>query len=314
MHKTLTQLYLEHEGKIAHKWISYLKFYDSVFLKFKNMPINLLEIGVQNGGSLEIWSQYFKKAAKIVGCDINSRCKELIFSDPRIRVIIGDASQEDTKKQIISESSTFNLIIDDGSHKSSDVIKNFALYFPYLENNGIYIVEDLHCSYWKEFEGGLYYPYTTVGFLKKLVDIIHHPYWGVAMKRDDLIRGFEKVYGIRIENESLCQIYKIEFVNSICMITKSAEEETSIGKPIVAGKVAQVIPGVKDSEGAVSFPDQKGNFWSNETNPDFVEEKLLQQLAEKEEEIEKIKNSFSWKITKPIRFFQKLLKNTTKYQ
>ncbi|QSR87286.1 class I SAM-dependent methyltransferase [Candidatus Methylacidiphilum infernorum] len=311
MQKSFIQLYLEHKEKIAHKWTSYLKIYDFAFSPFRNLPINLLEIGVQNGGSLEIWSKYFENALKIVGCDINPRCKELFFSDPKIRIVIGDSCREETKNKILAETSSYNLIIDDGSHKSSDIIKNFALYFPHLANKGIYLIEDLHCSYWKEFEGGLFYPYSAMGFFKKLVDIINYQHWAVAKERKELLKEFEKLYDINIGNDTLSQIYKIEFFNSVCMITKSIEEENSIGKPIVAGTKAEISPGIKDSEGAVFFPDQKENFWSNETSFESLEEKLIQKLAEKEKEIERIKNSFSWKLIQPIQYFlQKILKNS----
>jgi len=43
-------------GKVSDKWDSYLPIYDRLFGPRKDDAIGLLEIGVQNGGSLEIWS------------------------------------------------------------------------------------------------------------------------------------------------------------------------------------------------------------------------------------------------------------------
>jgi len=312
MQKTLLQLYLEHNEKVAHKWSSYLKFYDTIFFKYKQLPINILEIGVQNGGSLEIWTKYFENAIRIVGCDINPDCKNLRFSDPRIRIVIGDSTEEMTKNRILEQASPYHFVIDDGSHKTSDIIKNFALYFPQLAPNGLYLIEDLHCSYWQEFEGGLFYPYASIGFFKKLIDIINYQHWNVKITRNVLLKGFEKLYDIRLENETLGQIHKIEFVNSLCVITKANEHENELGEPVVAGIEATVIPEVKALGGVVSFPDQKENFWSNEPNEELIEEKLAQKLVEKEKEIERIKNSLSWKITKPIRLLQKLFGNSMK--
>ena len=68
--KTLKQLYGEHKGKVSDKWFSYLSEYERIFASYREMPLRLLEIGVQNGGSLEIWSKYFHKAEKLLGCDI----------------------------------------------------------------------------------------------------------------------------------------------------------------------------------------------------------------------------------------------------
>ena len=60
--------------------------------------------------------------------------------------------------EILSHSPNFDLIIDDGSHTSGDIVKSFARYFRHLSHGGIFVAEDLHCSYWSNFEGGLYYP------------------------------------------------------------------------------------------------------------------------------------------------------------
>ena len=61
-------------GKVSDKWDSYLPVYDRLFALRKDDAIDLLEIGVQNGGSLEIMSQFFINAKRLVGCDIDPRC------------------------------------------------------------------------------------------------------------------------------------------------------------------------------------------------------------------------------------------------
>jgi hypothetical protein len=43
---------------------------------------------------------------------------------------------------------------------------------------GIYIVEDLCCSYWQDFEGGLNDEASSMAFFKSLVDVINHEHWG----------------------------------------------------------------------------------------------------------------------------------------
>lgn len=68
---------------------------------------------------------------------------------------------------MISEGSTFfDIIIDDGSHVSSDIIRTFALYFPKLKSGGTYIIEDLHASYWESHQGALNYSFSSIEFLK----------------------------------------------------------------------------------------------------------------------------------------------------
>ncbi|MCX2192385.1 class I SAM-dependent methyltransferase [Pantoea agglomerans] len=92
---------------------------------------NLLEIGVQNGGSLEIWSKYFPNAENIVGCDINPDCARLEYENKSIKVLIGNSSTLEIKNKISEITPSYNLIIDDGSHNSSDIIKSFFTLLPY---------------------------------------------------------------------------------------------------------------------------------------------------------------------------------------
>ena len=42
-------------------WHGYMPFYDKLFNNLKDMPIMLLEIGIENGGSLLSWKDYFKQ-------------------------------------------------------------------------------------------------------------------------------------------------------------------------------------------------------------------------------------------------------------
>ena len=167
MHKkTLQQIYAEHHGKVSDKWAIYLAEYERLLAEYRDAPVRLLEIGIQNGGSLDIWSKYFPHANKLVGCDINPDCSSLSYEDARIAVVIGDATAAETREAILGHSPSYDIVIDDGSHRSSDIINTFAQYFRHLEDGGIYIAEDLHCSYWQEFEGGLFDPFSSIAFFK----------------------------------------------------------------------------------------------------------------------------------------------------
>ena len=66
----------------------------------------------------------------------------------------------------------FDIIIDDGSHKSFDILRTFSTMFPYLNKNGIYVIEDAQTSYWKEFNtpDGT----TTMEYFKELTDGLNY--------------------------------------------------------------------------------------------------------------------------------------------
>ena len=177
--KSLSTLFAEHHGKVIDKWSIYLTEYERLFNPYRQRPLSMLEIGIQNGGSLEIWSKYFANAKKLVGCDINPDCAKLEFDDPRIALVVLNANTDEAEQQIAAHSPEFDLIIDDGSHHSGDIVRSFDRYFPRLKNEGLFVAEDLHCSYWQDFEGGIYQPYSSMAFFKLLADTINHEHWGI---------------------------------------------------------------------------------------------------------------------------------------
>ena len=73
--KTFQQLFDEHNGNGILKWSHYPEIYDKHFTKYRELPINILEIGILNGGSLQIWEKYFPRA-KIFAIDIDEKCKQ----------------------------------------------------------------------------------------------------------------------------------------------------------------------------------------------------------------------------------------------
>ena len=261
--KPISQLYWERRGKVSNKWTLYLHEYDRLFVPYRDRPITLLEFGVQNGGSLEIWAEAFPNAICLIGCDINPDCGKLIYDDKRITIMICDATMEDCKREILSKASTFDIIIDDGSHRSGDIVRSFWRYFTCLNESGVYVIEDMHCSYWQEFDGGLYHPYSSMAFFKCLTDIVNHEHWGIDKSRNDLMERFEEHWNIRFELECLETIHSIEFINSLCVIRKCHPQENILGSRVIAGLADNVcglhlLHGIKYDE-----PEQHGNDWSN---------------------------------------------------
>ncbi|MFO1281589.1 MAG: class I SAM-dependent methyltransferase [Burkholderiales bacterium] len=177
MARTLDQIHREKTGKISDKWASYLPYYDRLFSEMRNSPITFLEIGVQNGGSLETWATYFANAIGIVGCDIDPRCGHLEFDDSRIKVVVGDANEAATLTRINELAKSFDIIVDDGSHRSHDIINCFLGFFRSLKPGGLYIVEDAHALYWPGWGGGIRNKYSAYHFFKNLIDVLSFEFW-----------------------------------------------------------------------------------------------------------------------------------------
>jgi len=83
------------EGRIVWKWHHYFDIYEEIFRRFKQRehPITMLEIGTRDGGSLDMWKQYFGPSSKIIGLDINPHAQA--FEDSRRNISMHIGSQND---------------------------------------------------------------------------------------------------------------------------------------------------------------------------------------------------------------------------
>ena len=125
----------------------YLTIYEDYFSKLQNHKLSILEIGIWSGESLKLWKEYFPNA-EIIGIDKSDDC---VQCQP-----LGTTSflvdQADEKQLIkFSQDKLFDIIIDDGSHYSPHQILSFQVLFERLKPEGLYIVEDIHCSYEQKF-------------------------------------------------------------------------------------------------------------------------------------------------------------------
>ena len=264
---SLRDLFAAHNGKVSDKWDIYISEYDRLFQPYRDKPVRLLEIGIQNGGSLEVWSKYFTKAKRIVGSDIDSACEQLIFDDQKIAVVVADANTDDAERRILAQSNEFDLIIDDGSHRSGDIVRSFARYFKHLADGGLYIAEDLHCSYWQDFEGGIFQPYSSIAFFKQLTDTVNYEHWGIEKTRASLLQGFADTYLFNLEEDLLAQIHSVEFINSVCVVRKEKKQSNSLGIRFIAGNEALVWDGALQLHGSSGLKqDQATNPWTTQNS------------------------------------------------
>ena len=146
----------------------------------------MFEIGVAQGGSLDMWNRYFGPYAQIVGIDINPDCKRL--ESDQISIRIGDQADAAFLGQLIEEFGHPDVVIDDGSHRMSDISNTFEFLYPKLSPNGVYFVEDLHTCYWPEYEGGLHKPESFIELAKQLIDELNAMHTRGAMSETEFSR------------------------------------------------------------------------------------------------------------------------------
>ena len=97
----LIKYFNSNQSNLIHKWAHYFDIYDFYFRKFKNKDIYFIEIGVFDGGSLQMWKNYFGVKAHIIGIDINPLAKKL--EDDQIKIIIGDQEDDSFLERVISD-------------------------------------------------------------------------------------------------------------------------------------------------------------------------------------------------------------------
>lgn len=124
------------------KWNHYFPIYERHFAKFRRRPINLLEIGIYSGGSLDMWRDYFGPHAHIIGVDVQEDCKA--YEGDGVTVVIGDQSDPAFWREFKATQPKLDIIIDDGSHKPRHQLTTLEELLPHLNYGGVYLCEDIH--------------------------------------------------------------------------------------------------------------------------------------------------------------------------
>jgi hypothetical protein len=156
----------------------YTTHYHSCFAALRDRPVQLLEIGIggyddpnAGGASLRMWKDYFP-AGHIHGLDWYAKPG---VTEDRIQTYQGSQADPVTIAGIVANTpgNSFDIVIDDGSHRSEHVIASFFMLFQYVKAGGWYVVEDVQTSYWTDHGGNssdLNTPMTTVAFFRQFID------------------------------------------------------------------------------------------------------------------------------------------------
>jgi autotransporter strand-loop-strand O-heptosyltransferase len=155
---------------------TYHNVYSKIFEGIRDEVFSLLEIGIHEGSSLNVWRDYLKNA-NIYGLDINRE-----FSHDRGHIFKGDQNNLFDLEKITSEIKSCKVIIDDASHNPQHQIKTFNYLFEnLLEDGGYYIIEDVETSYWdplSELYGYEIGYLNVVDYFSKLTHNVNYKYNG----------------------------------------------------------------------------------------------------------------------------------------
>jgi hypothetical protein len=205
----------------------YLRNYERAWGHLRGVPIALLEIGVNKGGSLLLWRDYFTQG-QIFGVDLHPPA-DLFDSSGRIRVVRGDQGNAAQMDAIASQANPlgFDIIIDDASHIGLLTAATFQiLFYKHLKPGGFYCIEDWGTGYWESWPDGARPAYSDlvqfkssgnqfpshesgmVGLMKQLLDEcalrdILHPKFGLQGNRRSFIRSIHFSSGLAIIEKTL---------------------------------------------------------------------------------------------------------------
>jgi hypothetical protein len=234
---TLEQLEIKYNGW-KNKSHNYLPIYEIYFGPLRDNNIKFLEIGFDSGGSAYMFEEYFTNA-ELHFIDINPEVtKHAQNLSNRSKLHIMNQTDEKKLHELISLVGEFDVIIDDGSHSSFDQKFTFKTLFPFIKSGGIYIIEDLHTSYWLGYggKGSTGNPKSsrnsTTEFLKKLIDNVNFvgAYTGTASRERAIarVKGLDKEYPNYNLSKDLFEtmdyyskhIKSVHFYDSMCFIFK----------------------------------------------------------------------------------------------
>jgi hypothetical protein len=194
---------------------NYTRIYESYFRHIKKKPIKFLEIGIFQGSSVRMWEEYFPKADLHF---IDITYEHMLLQPKRASLYLCDQSKKEDLEALIEKiGGEFDVIIDDGGHYMDQQIISFETLFPHLKSGGLYVIEDLHTSYWEKYNGNKRGrgKKNAMGYLKNLLNEVN--FVGSTIGTPSRVHPFLRPPEL---SDLQRDILSITFYDSLCFIVK----------------------------------------------------------------------------------------------
>jgi len=156
------------------KWYHYFDIYEHHFNRYVGKSPVIVEVGVQGGGSMEMWLNYFGPGVQVHGIDIDYQAVERCAHLP-VKIHIGDQANPIFWTQFKEQVPHVDILIDDGGHTWMQQLVTLNEMLFHLADDGIYLCEDIHTSYRPEYGRKGIPPFTES--IKRLVDELNGRHW-----------------------------------------------------------------------------------------------------------------------------------------
>lgn len=175
----------------------------------------VLEIGVHAGNSLKLWGEFFPHA-EIHGVDNDPRCRQ--YEADGVHVHIGQQEDRPFLNNTLIPLGPFDIIIDDGGHRMDQQQISLLELWPVVAPGGVYVIEDLHTSYFPDYGTNSRVDQTTVEFLKGQIDGLNRG------PTDLLAKGKSGRKTSTPTGQELADLQSIQFYGCLCFLRKQPRE------------------------------------------------------------------------------------------
>jgi SAM-dependent methyltransferase len=298
--------------------------YESYLRGLTDRPITLLELGVHGGTSLKTFASYFPKG-KIIGMDIKN--DQLDFTGfPNIVFARGDQRKAEELDAICAAHAPdgLDVIIDDASHYGAWSLASYMALFPHLKAGGLYFIEDWTTGYWDDWPDGSRlqtfgdagiddppgrripsHDFGMVGLVKYLVEEVASGWMNPVMIVPDR-------RPLRMET---MHIYK----QMVVLRKASGDAEAHADRAENLARLAEgKSRGGSDAEVAADTAERARVYaelarLAKQAGSDrAATSQTSAVLAARNQELDAIKNSTSWRITAPVRLVSNALARLTR--
>lgn len=172
----LYDLFLSGHDERVFKLHHYFDIYERHLSRYVGKAPRILEIGLGDGGSPELWLKWFGPNATLVNIDIDPPGTRLSPDSP-VLTETGDQADPAFLARVVEKHGPFDIVMDDGGHTARQQINSFNALYDALRDDGVFICEDTHTSYFDQFKDVDKFM-SMIEFAKQLIDRLHEPYLG----------------------------------------------------------------------------------------------------------------------------------------
>jgi hypothetical protein len=156
----------------SNKIRNYFEIYDEILAPYLNLNVTLVEIGLAEGGSLQMWRNYFSFGngkCRIIGIEIDPEAKK--FEKDGYEIYIGDQADPNFWIKFYSEIGKVDILIADGGHTNLMQTQTLVSSYPHINDGGIIIFEDTHQSFsWTVGNPHFYSFFSFAGLISKSIN------------------------------------------------------------------------------------------------------------------------------------------------